>query len=266
MRHLRLYVALMHLNLRAGWQFPGQMLIQLVLTLVFDVITLGVLWVVLDHFGSVGGWTFWEVALLYGLKDLAQIVYASLFWTGGLDTLVIRGELDRYLVRPLNPLFHFLADHEQSAHRIPVAMTSIALIVLSSTQVPIQWTLAKVLGLTLGFSGGVLIYTGVQLLGGSIAFWTKREDTLTVLLPWTANTFLQFPLHIYGIGVMAVLTFVIPFAFINFVPVAFVIDRGSDLLFPSWIVFGTPLFGVALILIGHWVWQRGLHAYESAGT
>ena len=265
-RYPRLYLALMMLNLRASWQFPGQMMLRVAVSIVLEGLQLLVLWVVLDRFGSVGGWTFWEVTLLLVLKDLSHTVYYLFFWTGGLDTAVIHGDLDKLLVRPINPLLHFLADHEQSPERIPSALFSVVLITLASMQIPIEWTVLKLLGLTLGFVGGVLIYTGIQLLGSSLAFWTKREDTLTVFLPWVTNTFTQYPLHIYGTVVLAVLTFALPFAFMNFIPVAFVIDRGGDLLFTPYLVFAAPVIGLLLLGIGRVVWNRGLCIYESAGT
>ena len=265
-RHLRLYLALMSMNLRVGWQFPGQTIFRVGLTALFEGLQLVILWVVLDHFGSVGGWTFWEVVILLALRDLAHVVYSQLFWTGGLDTAVIRGELDKLLIRPVNPLVHFLADHEQSLARLPSALFAIALIVIASWQIPIEWTWLKVLGFAIGFGGGVLIWTGIQLLGSCLAFWTKREDTLTVFIPWAADTFTQYPLHIYGPVVLATLTFVIPFAFINFVPVAFVIDRGGDLLFNPLFVFISPAIGVFFLGLGGVAWYRGLRVYESAGT
>ena len=265
-RYVRLYLALMALNLRASWQFPGQTMLRMGMTIILEGLQLLVLWVVLDRFGSVGGWTFWEVALLLALKDLAHTVYFQLFWTGGLDTAVIHGELDKLLVRPMHPLIHFLADHEQSPARFPMVLFGVALITLASTQIQIEWTLLKLAGLTIGFASGVLIFTGIQLLGSSLAFWTKREDTLTVFLPWVTDTFTQYPLHIYGTVVLAVLTFALPFAFMNFIPVAFVIDRGGDLLFTPYLVFAAPAVALLLLGLGHLVWNRGLRVYESAGT
>lgn len=265
-RYLRLYLALMALNLRASWQFPGQLVLRFTLTIVLEALQLLVLWVVLDHFGSVGGWTFWEVTLLLALKDLAFMTYAQLFWTGGLDTAVIHGELDRFLIRPMNPLVHFLADHEQSPARLLLMAFSIGLMVAASLQIPIAWTALKFLGIGAGFIGGVMIFTGIQLLGSSLAFWTKREDTLTVFIPWATDTFTQYPLHIYGGVVLATLTFVLPFAFVNFIPVAFVIDRGSDLLFNPALVFAAPLIGAVLLALGGLAWFRGLRVYESSGT
>lgn len=265
-RYLRLYLALMALNVRATWQFPGQMLIRVFLTVALESLQLVVLWVVLDHFGSVGGWTFWEIAVLLALKELAFVIYHQLFWTGGLDTAVIRGELDKFLIRPMDPMVHFLADHEQTPGRIPQAAFSIALLIIASFSIPIEWTPLKFIGLSIGFGGGVLIYTGIQLIGSSIAFWTKREDTLTVLIPWMTDTYTRYPLHIYGGVIHAALTFVVPFAFINFIPAAFVLDRGDSLFFSPLIVFSAPVIGMLFMLAGRRLWTRGLRVYESAGT
>ena len=143
---------------------------------------------------------------------------------------------------------------------------AVGLMVVASLQIPIYWTPLKLSGLIVGFLGGVMIWTGIQLLGSSLAFWTKREDSLTVLIPWASETFTQYPLHIYGTAVLAVLTFVLPFAFMNFVPVAFIIDRGDDLLFTPLLVFAAPAIGAVLLAAGTLAWFRGLRRYESAGT
>ena len=54
--------------------------------------------------------------------------------------------------------------------------------------------------------------------------------------------------------------------FINFIPAAFVLDRGGNLFFSPLIVFSTPVIGVLFMLAGAQLWRQGLRVYESAGN
>ena len=70
------------------------------------------IWVVMRQIPSMQGWSFPEVLLIYGLVTLAQSLnhmFADNLWTIGW-AYIRSGQFDRFLVRPIDPLFHLLAD------------------------------------------------------------------------------------------------------------------------------------------------------------
>ena len=70
------------------------------------------IWVVMRQIPSLNGWSFDEVLLVYGLVTLAKSInhmFADNLWTIGRQH-IRTGGFDRFLVRPIDPLFHLLAD------------------------------------------------------------------------------------------------------------------------------------------------------------
>src|SRR5512140_1641264 len=70
------------------------------------------IWVVMRQIPNINGWTLDEVLMIYGLLTLAKSInhmFADNLWTIGWD-YIRSGGFDRFLVRPINPLFHLLPD------------------------------------------------------------------------------------------------------------------------------------------------------------
>jgi len=70
----------------------------------------------------------------------------------------------------------------------------------------------------------------------------------------------RFPLQIYPRAVRGILTWAVPFAFVNFIPVSIL---NGDL--PSWWLVFPPLMAAALIAVTTVIARAGLARYESAG-
>ena len=61
---------------------------------------------------SLNGWNYDEVLLVYGLVTLSKSInhmFADNLWTLG-RVYIRSGGFDRFLVRPIDPFFHLLAD------------------------------------------------------------------------------------------------------------------------------------------------------------
>ncbi|KXT93504.1 ABC-type multidrug transport system, permease component [Streptococcus mitis] len=68
--------------------------------------------VIFQHIPSLEGWTFQEIAFIYGFslipKGFDHLFFDNLWALG--QRLVRKGEFDKYLTRPINPLFHILVE------------------------------------------------------------------------------------------------------------------------------------------------------------
>jgi ABC-2 type transport system permease protein len=59
---------------------------------------------------------------------------------------------------------------------------------------------------------------------------------------------------------------VLPFAFVNFYPAHYFLDKaGGDLFFPV-IQYGTPVVGIVFFLLAYQFWKVGVNKYESTGS
>jgi ABC-2 type transport system permease protein len=78
------------------------------------------------------------------------------------------------------------------------------------------------------------------------------------------GTFGNYPLNILLRVPRAVLTFVLPAAFIAYPPAAVITGRVAGSGVASWLAYGSPLAGL-LYLASRWAWTFALRHYQSVG-
>jgi ABC-2 type transport system permease protein len=111
------------------------------------------------------------------------------------------------------------------------------------------------------FACAVVVQLTVVTCLCCVAFWMKGPSVPIAFLGSTVQEeATRFPLQIYPRVVRAALTWVLPFAFVNFVPVSILTGE-----LPLWWLALPPLMAAALIAVTTVVARAGLARYESAG-
>ena len=213
------------------------------------------------HVPTVRGWSVHEVLLCWGIAEAGL----GLFWTvfRGLHLLnrqyILGGELDRVMLRPMDPLVQVLLDH--------LAPESLAKVVLGLAVVaqgawglglpwgPLQWVLLPVMVLSAtAIVGGFL--TGLSAVG----FWMQHQGS-AIGLAYQVTVFSRYPVDLYPRLVGLALLTVLPFAFAGFVPATLYMDR------PDWLplALATPLVGAVCLGAGWGFWRFSLKRYASSG-
>jgi len=165
------------LNTLTLLEYKLNFFIWLFFTIVYHGIAIGTIWIMMSRFPLMNGWHWQEVFFLYALWMVGHTLNNTLFFTvGNVPDHIREGDFDRFLVRPLDPLFQVLSQPGQ----IWPDELAVALIVFAVAQgvVHLQWTLASTTLLVLAFAGGALIDFAVQLAVATLAFWVVRLDTL----------------------------------------------------------------------------------------
>ena len=97
------------INFFTALEYRANFLVWFAFTFIYHGTALAALWIVLREFPVMNGWSFAEMAFLYSLWMLAHALNNTLFLTvGDVPEHVREGEIDRLLIRPLNPLFQVL--------------------------------------------------------------------------------------------------------------------------------------------------------------
>lgn len=223
------------------------------------------LWARMTRFPAMNGWTFGEVLFIFSLYIMAWTVSATaVVHFRKLEFYIIRGEFDGFLTRPINPFFHLLASRFELVGLAHLAF-SLGVFLWAADLAGIRWTWDKILYFVPMLAGAVMIQGAVIVIVSSLAFWTGKSDTLYDLTHNAIREYTWFPISIYGRVLQLFLTFVLPFAFINFFPAQYLL-RKSDLLgFPQWFRFLTPAVDLAYMSIAYLVWTAGVNRYQSTG-
>jgi ABC-2 type transport system permease protein len=131
--------------------------------------------------------------------------------------------------------------------------------------VRIDWT--YLLFVPLVVAGGALIDLGISLVVATVSFWFIRVDTLRWVVMSLEQDFTRYPISIYTRGVRIVLTFVLPFAFMNYFPATYFLQKAeTGLHLNPAIGLLTPAIGLAWLAASYAFWRVGLRHYQGTGS
>jgi ABC-2 type transport system permease protein len=260
-RYSSLYGWFLIQRLKVLMEYRANFLIGSVSTFVVQGASVLGIWVVMRQIPDLNGWSFEEVLLIYGLLTLAKSInhmFADNLWTIGWS-YVRSGDFDRFLVRPIDPLFHLLADrfcHDGIGHFIIGSI----LVVHSFNVLDIPWTPLMLLYLFIAIISGGVIFIALNLITATSAFWIVESIPVTQIV-FNTHEFAKFPLTIYGKGIQVLMTWIIPYGFASYYPASHVLGRESSAL--VWI---GPLVALVLLFVATRVWRFGLRHYAGTGS
>lgn len=252
------------LSLRTLAAYRGDLALSLFSALLFHFEALGVIWALLHHFPRLGGWRLPEVALMYSIFLMGHAI-ATAFGTALLRVpeLVREGSFDRFLIRPLPPLFQVVTLPSRGALSSAVLAAGLATAALPAA--PVEWGPAAVAVLAAGVAGSAAIQAAFTLLAAATAFWLLAADDLRELLIDLITEFGRYPTHIFGHALQWLLH-LLPAGFIAYYPAAWLLGREGALL-PAWAgATLSPLAAGLWLWLGLRAWQAGLRRYSSTGS
>jgi ABC-2 type transport system permease protein len=260
-RYLRLYGWFMLQRFKILLEYRLNFIVGAASTIFLQAAGILSIWVVMLQVPTLNGWTYDELLLVYGLILLSKSInhmFADNLWTVGSD-YIRTGNFDRFLVRPVDPLFHLLADRFCHDGLGTFAM-GLALVVKAAVALGIAWTPHHIAYLVVAVLSGGTIFIALNLLTAASAFWVidSRPITLTV---FQTHEFAKYPLSLYGKGVSTVMTWLIPYGFASFYPASYVLGRDIGLL--AW---AGPIVATLLLLLSYRVWLYGLSHYAGTGS
>ncbi|MFQ3547460.1 MAG: ABC-2 family transporter protein [Termitinemataceae bacterium] len=220
------------------------------------------IFIIFRNIPMLDGWTVDQIVFIYGFSLIPRGLdhfYADNLWKVAYF-LIRRGEFDKYLTRPIDPLHHVLLEGFE-VDALGELISGIVLVVIATNRLGLSFTLLQIGGGLVAVLFGTLIYTGIKIIFAAIALWTKQSGSLLHMVYMTSD-FAKYPITIYNLLVKTVVTYILPFAFTAYYPAAWLLT-GEGTFFA---LSGTIIAGSSLIILGRLIWNRGLHAYESAGS
>lgn len=217
---------------------------------------------VFDHIEELHGWTFYEVIFIYGVSATGRSIHHIFFdnlWVLG-SHYIRPGNFDRLLLRPINPLFHLIADRVQQDG---FGQLLIGVIVLGTAMphLSIEWNWLNLLLLGMMILSSGMIFVAVNLFFSTFSFW--MVDSLPIVWAvFNLSDFAKYPLTIYNKGIRLLLTWIIPYGFTAFYPSAYFIQHSGYQTIALW----SPAVALVSCLIAYAFWKKGLQAFTSTGT
>ncbi len=267
MRTLSIYFTLIKLQFKTQTEYRGAFFVLFFAKIIGWGTGFLMIGIMLYKFKTIAGWNTYEVLFLYGLDVLSYSLIAQFLWRpcNWLTKYIRSGEFDVVLTKPMNPFFYYIF-REFSTGYISNFIFCTGVIIFALYKLKIPFSAANISFLTMTLIGGALIQGAGFLFAAVPSFWMVKNNAVKGLLQGDLKSFIRYPVSIYNQPIQILLTFIVPYAFINFYPAQYLLGKSDGLLFAAWYPFLTPLVGALLFAGAYGFWRIGINRYESTGS
>ena len=222
-------------------------------------------WVLTSGVNTVEGWDFSDLSILYGLSLITYSISGTLIWYSAysLEDLIISGQLDIMLLRPQGLIRQMIFQRFGDTFLGQILVTVIFLCAAFAQRAE-RLSLPMVFYLVLAIVGGIFLQTGSMILFGSFSFWTMKSGALIDLLFYDLRGMTNYPLALYPRALRIFLTFVLPWAFINYYPTLLITGKNITVFETGW-GMRAPVGGGVWCRLGRAGVGSGLKRYTGAG-
>lgn len=235
-------------------------------SLATGVVEFGEIYVIFSNVDALGGLDFAAVALIYALAitsfSLADMIVGHL---DSLPTLLRMGTLDAYLLRPL-PVLTQLVTSDIALRRLGRTAVGVTIMAVALGASEVAWSPTAVLILGMAIVAGTAIYSAVFVCAAAVQFWLVEGGEVTNSFVYGGNYAATFPASIYTTPLRIFLTFVLPSAFVSYLPVLVLLDLPGPPGFPQWLGWCSPLAAAGIWAVAATGWRLGLRHYTGAGS
>lgn len=262
MRFLKLYKVFIAQRIKMLMEYRVDFLTGAMSFMINQITNIIFISIIFSQIPHLDGYLFYEIIFIYGFslipKGLDHLLTDNLWKVAYF--VVRKGDFDKYLTRPISPLVHVIMENIQF-DALGEFVVGVVLVVYSSFKLSLNYTFANIVLMLAAIIAGAVIFTAIKIVGAAIAFWIKQSGSILQIF-YGVSDFARYPTTIYNGFVRNIITYIIPFAFTAYYPARYIL-RGSNPLFNigGAVVAAAILLGISIV-----VWNKGLSAYESAGS
>lgn len=260
-RYLRLFAHFVAFSFSKGFEFRFDFYMRIIMDVIYYAVAIAFFKILLVHTPSLGGWNEPQMMIFVAGYCMVDAINMTLFsnnmWQ--FPTLVNRGDLDYYLIRPVSSLF-FISLRDFAANSFMNLLITGGLLAWAVGRYPepiSAWKIILFLGLIVN---GTVIFYCMNAMSNMLVFFTQSSDGFGQLI-WTMMKLGERPDRIYTGFVRRVVTFVLPFALIASYPTRLLIEEFDVSILLH--IFGVT---ICFFMITLWTWNRALRSYSSASS
>ncbi len=218
--------------------------------------------VVFQRIPNLNGWSFWELVFIYGFAQIPRGLdhfLLDFMWRMSRD-IIRDGSFDRYLLRPVDPVFQLSAEYIH-IDGVGEVLIGAILVILAAGKTGIRTTVSGVLLFLIAVIAGTLIFSSLKLICASVAFFISNSYELLYLVH-NMSDYGEYPVSIYSSVIRVIISYIIPFALTAFFPASYFLGR--DLLLHS--IGVEVLVSAVLCVVSYRFFLFGCSKYQSAGN
>jgi ABC-2 type transport system permease protein len=214
-----------------------------------------------DKFSNIKGFTVYEVLLTFSIIQFGYSIN-EVFGRGidHFDRLIIKGGYDRLLLRPRPILFQVLTSEIDYA-KLSRVIQAVIILIIALLNLNIDWNIYKIISIILMIISAIVLFFGIFLLTASYCFITVQGLEVRNVFTDGGKHMAQYPIGIFRKGFVWFFTFIIPFAFVNYYPLLYVLGRNTNIFYAF-----SPLLVFIFLIPCFLSFKLGSKRYCSVGS
>ena len=261
MRYLKLLTQFLKSSLQVELEYRSNFVVQSVMGLFWSGI--GFLSVALfySHTSDLGGWSYAQAMVIVALFTLTNGFIHGLLQPNikRIVEMVRDGTMDFVLTKPINSQFLSTLRYAKYSGVADV-IAGVAILEYAFAQLRYTPDIPSLAQFVLMFGVAMLIVYSIWLTIGATSFWFVKIDNMAEIFTALFDT-ARFPVSTFSGITRALLTFVLPVAFITTFPAQAILGRVNTLTLVESVVMGVLLFGLSSAF-----WRRAIRNYSSASS
>jgi ABC-2 type transport system permease protein len=261
-RHLKIIYTLLKMklsrNMAFRFSFFGVFLVDgslfLIQILMFSAIY--------DQVGGIGGWDRHQMLFFIGTFSLINALNMALFFFGviAIPGKIKSGELDFYITKPVNSLFH-LSFESMDPGSVPLVLASIGILIYAVTGMKFQVTIFKITGYIFFVLLMLVLYYDMMVILRTIPFFVIQASSFERLEVEFLTLCMKIPGTLFKGAFKLLFYLVLPYGIMATVPTQFFTGTLTPLgfLYSILIVIAFTVFTLIF-------WRLGLKNYKSASS
>lgn len=263
-RTINIIPHLVGMFVRTRLEYPGAMVLAWIAQATSYASMYTAIALILTRFGTLGGWTWSEMALLLAFHLLGYSLGASMSFTQfrELEETVRLGTFDAILVKPIGP-WTFMVFSGLNIGYLGHILLAMGLMAWALTQVTADWTIlnAAYFVATL-ISAAMVVASIMTMIGATALIWVRSRHLYAIFFGFWELA--RYPLVIFPFPLQLLMLTIAPLGFMSYVPVAVALGKDVAILGP-WAGFASLLAGPLAVLIAMAHWRYCLRNYQGAG-
>lgn len=249
------------LNVRAQLEYRAEFLMRILFGIVWQLSVIVFAAVLLSRFSAMGGWASSQILLLVATRMLCNglfVLYCGTVYS--LAFYVQEGVIDGFLLRPM-PVYRQVQLINFQTNGLGDLIVGLGLFAGAIARSPLAWTPGRLGYLAAAVLGGTLVIAAVFTAVSAAALHFPAAWYWTSWIGEVTATFGGYPLSILPKTVGELLTWVLPIAFIAYLPLGVLTGHGGDLGVPLAVAAGAPAVALAMYVGSRLLWNRSLRHY-----
>jgi ABC-2 type transport system permease protein len=265
---LGVYLRLAAASVRATARRPAYLAVRTLAAGLIVVLEVAGVVLLVDRFGSIGGWRTAEVVLLFGLAFAGQglaLLFGDTLEADKVSELVRRGTFDQVLTRPVSPLGWVVASYVDTRF-VGRMLAGAGTVVGAADRAGVAWTPGRAGLAALAAGCAAAIIFGVLLAAAGFTFVTVQGSEAVNVLTYGGQYLASYPMQIYGSALRFLFVWLVPFGLAIYVPALGILGRQGPPGLPAELAWlAAPAAGLFLAG-GGLAWRTGVRHYVGTGS